>query len=46
MALVRGSELGVLGPRDGIVVFINFESSVPIIVHGCFLSPGEVYGYR
>ena len=41
VALVRGSELGVLGPRDGIVVFINFESSVPIIVHGCFLSPGE-----
>jgi hypothetical protein len=40
VALVRGSELGVLGPRDGIVVFINFESSVPIIVHGCFLSPG------
>jgi hypothetical protein len=40
VALVRGSELGVLGPRDGIVVFINFESSVPIVVHGCFLSPG------
>jgi hypothetical protein len=41
VALVRGSELGVLGPRDGIVVFINFESSVPIIINNrCFLSPG------
>jgi hypothetical protein len=41
VALVRGSELGVLGPRDGIVVFINFESSLPIIVNDrCFLSPG------
>jgi hypothetical protein len=40
VALVRASELGVLGPRDGIVVFIDFESGVPIIVHGCFLSPG------
>ena len=40
VALVRGSELGVLGPRDNIVVFINFESSVPIIVHGCVLQPG------
>jgi len=40
VALVRGSELGVLGPRDNIVVFINFESSVPIIVQGCILQPG------
>ena len=40
MALVRGSELGVLGPRDGIVVFINFGSSVPIIVNRCVLMPG------
>ena len=40
VALVRGSELGALGPRDNIVVFINFESSVPIIVHGCVLQPG------
>src|SRR5215212_2199840 len=40
VALVRGSELGVLGPRDGIVVFINAESSVPILVQGCVLQPG------
>jgi hypothetical protein len=40
VALVRGSELGVLGPRDGIVVFINFESSVPILINQCVLMPG------
>jgi hypothetical protein len=40
VALVRGSELGVLGPRDNIVVFINFESTVPIIVQACNLQPG------
>jgi hypothetical protein len=40
VALVRGSELGVLGPRDNIVVFINFESHVPIMVQGCTLQPG------
>jgi hypothetical protein len=40
VALVRGSELGVLGPRDDIVVFVNFESSVPIVVQGCNLQPG------
>jgi hypothetical protein len=40
VALVRGTEIGVYGPQDGVVVFIDFESSRPIPVAHCMLSPG------
>lgn len=40
VALVRGSELATYGPEDGLVVFVNTESTKPIIVEGCSLTPG------
>jgi hypothetical protein len=40
IALVRGSELAVHGPEDGLVAFVNVESTAPIVVGQCTILPG------
>jgi hypothetical protein len=40
VALVRGSQLAVYGPQEGLSIFINVESTQPITVENCTLMPG------
>lgn len=40
VALVRGSQLATYGPQTGLVVFVNVESTQPIVVEHCTLMPG------